>query len=288
MYIHEGFPGQRLRVMPAPLARAALKRPATSQILVTDCGYFPRAMDHGRSRPLGSAQLIVILCAEGAGWCELPTGSHIVRSGQALVIPPGTPHSYGADPSDPWSIWWLHIAGSDVHELFTAMRVNEERPVIGIRDPYRTSALIDEALTRMETDESTSSLVAAAGAAWHLLALLAADQTNPSQREDPVRQCVIYLQDRIGLRTSVGELAALAGLSPSHFAALFTRATGHGVLEYQTSLRMSRARELLDQTSESVAAVSRAVGYTDALYFSRQFRKHHGVSPSEYRAHAKG
>ncbi len=39
----EGFPGQRMRVLPRPLVAQALAAPATAQLLVTDVGFFPRA-----------------------------------------------------------------------------------------------------------------------------------------------------------------------------------------------------------------------------------------------------
>jgi AraC-like DNA-binding protein len=102
------------------------------------------------------------------------------------------------------------------------------------------------------------------------------------------QQAQQYLREHVGARTSVVALAALAQLGPSHFAALFRRATGTGVLRYQTRPRMSRARELLDTTDQPIAEIARTLGYTDPFYFSRQFRAVHGTSPSDYRGQHKG
>jgi AraC-like DNA-binding protein len=280
-----GFTGERISVLARPLLREALDRPVTSRLLVTDCGYFPHAADHLRSRTEGSPQAIVILCVEGAGWCRLPSGRHDVEAGRALVIPAGLAHEYGATADRPWTIWWLHLGGADVAELIGALA----GPVVPVGDVYRAVSLIDEVLTRMERDDSVRSRQAAAGAAWHLLALLAAGQTGaPAGRSDTIQQAQQYLREHLGTRTSVAELAALARLSPSHFAALFRRATGTGVLQYQTRLRMSRARELLDTTDQAVAEIARTLGYADPFYFSRQFRAVHGMSPSDYRIQHKG
>ncbi|MDN3354215.1 AraC family transcriptional regulator [Actinomadura sp. DC4] len=280
-----GFTGERISVLARPLMRQALDLPLTSRLLVTDCGHFPYAADHLRSRTNGSPQAIVIICVEGAGWCRLPSGRAEVEAGQALVIPAGVPHEYGAAGDDPWTIWWLHLGGADVAELVGALT----GPVVRVGDVYRAVSLIDEVLTLMERDDSVRGRQAAAGAAWHLLALLAASQTGaPASRTEAIHQAQRYLREHLGARTSVAELATLARLSPSHFAALFRRATGTGVLQYQTRLRMSRARELLDTTDRSVAEIARALGYADPFYFSRQFRSVHGTSPSAYRTQNKG
>jgi AraC-like DNA-binding protein len=51
---------------------------------------------------------------------------------------------------------------------------------------------------------------------------------------------------------------------------------------------MARARSMLDTTTMSVTEVANAVGYPDPLYFSRHFRRVHGVNPTTYRAQHKG
>lgn len=284
----DGFAGQRLQVLPRPLVAEALRRPATSRIVVTDCGYFPHAVSHGRRRPRGAAQAIVILVTEGSGWCVLDGDRVPVRRGQVLVVPPGEPHEYGADDDTPWTIWWMHVTGPDVGELLRAARLSVARPVVALREPYAAAALVERALERLERDDSVPSLVAASGAAWHLLALLAADQAAGRPHDDPVARVTEYLQLHSGERTSVADLAALVGLSASRLAELFRRQTGTSILAYQTRQRMSRARELLDTTDLPVASVGRAVGYDDPYYFSRHFHKIHGMSPSFYRSHDKG
>lgn len=284
----EGFPGQRLRVLARPLVAESLTRPGTSRLVVTDCGMFPRAAQHARTRPQGVDQAIVLACTEGDGWYRTGGERHAVEAGQVVVIPPGVPHAYGAGKVHPWTIWWLHLAGDDVTDLLRAADLDTPRPPLWVDDLYRLTALIDEALTHLEHDDSPGATMGASGAAWHLLALLTPDQRPSRDRMDPVRRVIGFLQSQVATRTTVAELAAMANLSPSHFAALFRRATGLGVLQYQTSLRMTKARVLLDTTDDPVSAVARTVGYADPFYFSRQFHAIHGMSPSAYRAAAKG
>ena len=260
-----------------------------SQLLVTDVGYFPRASTHGRARKNGAAQHIVIICAAGRGTCTLPSGVHQVRAGQALAIPAGLPHRYEADADDPWTIWWMHLVGQQVPALLASIGATPDNPVFGLGDPARVVSLIDTIIRRMERDETMATLLASSGAAWHAMALLAADRRSISrQQADPVEATIEHLRANVSSRISLADLAGMAGLSVSHYSALFRRATGYGALEYQTRLRMGTARELLDTTDRPVASVAAQVGFTDALYFSRQFRRIHGMSPTEYRSHDKG
>ncbi|WP_020012986.1 AraC family transcriptional regulator [Promicromonospora sukumoe] len=274
-----------MRVLPQPLVARARTRPVTSQLLVTDVGFYPRAAQHSRSRPQGAAQDIVMVCGAGRGTCVVGPDVHQVGTGGAVIIPAGTPHSYEADAADPWTIWWMHVTGPALAALFAGTDVTVRRPVVQLSDPSRVIALADTVLRRMERDETASSLAAAAGAAWHALALIAADRgTTTPDRAAPIENTLEFLRANLADQVTVPELARMAGLSQSHYAALFRRATGFGVLEYQTRLRMASARELLDTTDRTVASIARQVGYPDPLYFSRRFRRIHSMSPSEYRA----
>ncbi len=285
----EGFPGQRMRVLPRPLVSKAMASSTTAELLVTDVGFFPRASSHGRARKNGAGQHIVIVCAAGRGTCTLPTGVHSVRAGQALAIPAGLPHRYEADSDDPWTIWWMHLVGRQVPDLLATIGATPEQPVFGLGDPARVVSLIDTIIRRMERDETMATLLASSGAAWHAMALLAADRRTISrQQADPIEATIEHLRSNVSTRVSLAELAGMAGLSVSHYSALFRRATGYGALEFQTRLRMGAARELLDTTDRSIASVASQVGFADPLYFSRQFHRIHGISPTEYRSHDKG
>ncbi len=226
----------------------------------------------------------MIACTEGSGWAIVDDVPMQVRAGDVLVLPSGVPHSYGADAELPWTIWWCHLRGADAGELRAS---TTDRPLLALRQPDRVVALLDEILSHLERDHGTASMVGATGAAWKLFTQLAIDRMLPA-RDDPLHRAMAFIADRLDADLGVPELAALVGVSPSHLGALFRRATSGGVLAYRTGLRMARARTLLDRTDSTVAEVARAVGFDDPLYFSRQFSRKHGVSPTEYRGETKG
>lgn len=286
MTIADGFPGQRMLVLPRPRVREALQLPGTAHLVVTDCGYFPDAQSHGRVRTTPIPQAVVIVCSRGSGWYETPTGRSPVRAGQVLILPPGLPHAYGADDDDPWTVWWLHVEGRDLAEFLVAAGMTVESPLRDLADVYRVVALIAEVLHWMERDTTTASILASAGAAWHLMALLASDRTAGDTRSGSIDRAADFLRDHVDERVTVAELAAMVRMSPSHFSTLFKRQFGYPVLQYQTQLRMTRARELLDTTELPISTIAARAGYPDSFYFARQFKKSHGVTPMRYRRRA--
>ena len=289
MLIPDGFLGQRLHVLPKPRVAEALAAPITERLLVTDAGHFPHAAAHGRRRPEGAREAVVILCTAGRGWVDTGDSTAPVGPGEVAIIAPGVPHRYWADFDDPWTIWWLHVAGADATALVSAVIEERTSPVVTARDAFSAKTLIEHAVAALERDETDSSLYAASGAAWNLLAQLASDRARGTlESGDRIRMAQDHLREHLDSPTSITELATLAGMSTSHFSALFKKAAGMSAVEYVKRLRSARARELLITTDASIADIARAVGYSDAFYFSRQFRAVNGTSPSEYRAEFHG
>src|SRR5690606_12641505 len=92
-----------------------------------------------------------------------------------------------------------------------------------------------------------------------------------------------YMHDNLQQRLSLAQLAALAGLSPAHFATRYRQLTGVSPIQHFLHLKVEQACQLLDSTDWSFYAISNELGYEDSYYFSRLFKKVMGQSPSSYR-----
>ena len=88
-----------------------------------------------------------------------------------------------------------------------------------------------------------------------------------------------YMDEDISLNTA----ANVANVSSNHFSALFSQNMGQTFIEYLTTLRMNKAKELLRCTGMRSSEIAGEVGYKDAHYFSYLFKKTQGMTPSEYR-----
>ncbi|MDN4482262.1 AraC family transcriptional regulator [Demequina lignilytica] len=287
MVIAEGFPGQRKLVLTPRAVAEARRRPGTRHLVVTDVGYFPEARRHGMVRERPIDQAVVLLCTRGAGHVSTPEGRFAVAPGQAAVIPPGVPHDYQAEEKRPWTLWWMHVIGQDLEEFLEAAGITARSPIRTVGDILHAASLVEETLRWMERDITDATQLASSGAAWHLMALLAAGRSPSDHRSRAIDAAADRIRQAPEVRLDIEALASSCHLSRSHFSALFTRQLGMSVLRFQTELRMSRARELLDTTELSVARVADRVGYDDAYYFTRQFGKVHGMTPTAYRRRAE-
>jgi AraC-like DNA-binding protein len=262
----------------------ALREAPTSLLLTTDVGYYPVAAHHGIVRPNGASEAIVIVCLAGLGWCQSGDTRLAVHGGQALVIGPGVPHSYHADPSDPWSIWWLHIAGSAVAPWISRLGAAQSPQLIALSSASVAAKDIAQALTIMETRPSQAALAQSATHAWLLFSTLLRNKIGIAHSgAEAVRLAEEYLRDHSAEQVRVPDVAAAVGMSCSHLTVLFRQTTGTTIVEYLTRLRMARARELLALSTLTVKEVAAAVGYEDPFYFSRRFHDLHGCSPSDFR-----
>ena len=290
--VADGFPGQRMVVLPRPVVARALSGPLPTSLIPSDIGYFPKAKSHYFQRSEGSPQLILILCVQGQGWVKFERETYRIRPGHLLVIRPYLPHTYGADTRFPWSIYWCHAAGAVAANFGENLLSQDASPVLETSDYPRLIALFTEMLDELEQGYSLDHLLPASAALFHLLGLVY--KLNRSQRDSGmnsvlrVRQVADYLQQSPERPVSVGALAEMANLSVSHFCALFKRTTGFAPIDYLLHMRVQRACELLDTTDQPIKRIAGEMGFSDALYFSRTFRKVHGISPTAYRSIAKG
>ena len=88
-----------------------------------------------------------------------------------------------------------------------------------------------------------------------------------------------YIRQNLHKRLTLGELAEQCGMDEARFSYLFFRIYHIRPIDYLIRLRLKKAAELLSQ-GMSVAEAADQVGYQDALYFSRLFKKHYGFAPS--------
>ncbi|WP_084183462.1 helix-turn-helix domain-containing protein [Nevskia soli] len=95
-----------------------------------------------------------------------------------------------------------------------------------------------------------------------------------------------YIRNNLERNLPVEALAAVAGLSPTHFARAFKNSVGVTPHHYLTQQRVEKAAQLLAESDRSMAEIAQAVGFSDQSHLSRRFTRLVGTTPGAYR-HAR-
>lgn len=98
-----------------------------------------------------------------------------------------------------------------------------------------------------------------------------------------ILDCASYLQLHIGQKVTMAELSDNLGYNKNYLSSEFSREVGMTISDYLLELRMERAKILLLNTDKSVQQIGDELGFNSVSYFSAQFRKKSGQSPSAFR-----
>jgi AraC family transcriptional regulator len=103
-----------------------------------------------------------------------------------------------------------------------------------------------------------------------------------------LRAVVEYIEEHLDAGPTLEQLAAVARLSPYHFARQFKAATGRPPYQYVILRRVERGKQLLQaETGLSLAEVAAHAGFSDQSQFSRHFKRFVGVTPGQFRMPAR-
>jgi AraC family transcriptional regulator len=97
-----------------------------------------------------------------------------------------------------------------------------------------------------------------------------------------LRRVTAYIEDHIGQRISLDELARQAGVSRFHFARQFRLSTGESAMSYLRRVRIERSKSILQARETTIAEVAARLGFSDQSHFTRIFGRLVGVSPGSF------
>ena len=107
---------------------------------------------------------------------------------------------------------------------------------------------------------------------------LVSHNTHMSKMERTLKHLHNHYDDKL----DVEQLASMANMSASTFHRNFKQITASSPIQYVKKLRLSKARDLLQDQGIKVKQVAAQVGYESATQFSREFTRYFGISPSDY------
>jgi AraC-like DNA-binding protein len=227
----------------------------------------------------------LILCIRGRGDVSIRGRRHPVAAGQLAWVACHRPHEHGADPRDPWELYWIRVDGPRLSRIAEVLDV-ESNPVFVECDFDSAALAYREIFDLMEGSRPDApALIHAAAARLIALAFASRQRQQPAERQSPPvleraveRMKLFYFQ-----KHRAAELAALCGMSESHFTRLFRAAFGTTPIDWLRRERISQAKRRLVETRDAIKEIAAQVGYGDHYFFSKDFKRFTGVPPRAYR-----
>ena len=194
-----------------------------------------------------------------------------------------------ADENIPWEVLWMRVEGQQMEHARAVLSV-EERPVFeGL--PERETLEVFHHVKDLLMNRSSTADAALNCCVAELLGYLVQSREAKEPRSERHIQND-YPEFRPALEQMAadpkrswraGELAKLCGLSERHFFRRFKEATGFSPINWLRRERISLAQAKLLERGSSIKQIADQVGYNDVFFFSRDFKRHTGSCPSEYR-----
>jgi AraC-like DNA-binding protein len=222
----------------------------------------------------------------GKGFFEFGPTVHELKKGNLFYIPPQAQPKYYPDHQDPWIYAWIGFDGIQVDRLLAHASVSGDNPVlednsddvlfnhfINLSDRYATIGILD---------------IQCLGIVYQLIDdLISISRKNGTNGANPkkshIKEAMEFVMYNYQFPIKVTDIADSLGITSNYLANIFTEQMGQSPKRYLTAYRMDKAGFLLKTGNFEVREIARMVGYKSAFHFSNEFKKHTGLSPTEYR-----
>lgn len=251
----------------------------------------------------GSRSMVLFMASQYS--CTAATADYGDGLEDHFLPRPWPIHLIPADTSYRWVIngpaqlialqWDLRDVWDHFPELSNARPATfEPLTRYGFEDP-----LIQQLILRLwyeaSTEHPNGKLFADSLFSSLLLALLArpTPQYPPLARRERLtpaqyKRVTGYLEANLQSDIGLPDLAAVAGLSPSHFSRCFKTTSGASPYRFLLNLRIARSKVLLETTAMDMFNIAQEVGFEDQSRFTKNFRQMTGLTPTAYRIERRG
>lgn len=254
----------------------------------------PRGYDFRapKGRVLREYQLIYI--SAGRGWFKSAASGKVpIAAGQVILLFPDVWHSYAPEPETGWDEHWVGLNGDLVRQLVRRGFFTPENPVLRAGEENRLLTLFREVMEATHGNHPALQQIVAT-TTLRMLALLYSVQQSTLAGDAHslkiIHQSVTRMReasDAGDTKLTIPDLARDLHVSYRWFRRAFAHHTGLSPHQYFLEIRLARARDLLAQTTLTTKEIAERVGFEDAQYFCRLFRKKIGQTPGLWRERAQ-
>lgn len=262
-------------------------------VYINCCGYEKGfSSDNRICRTHGRSDYLLLYTPKGRVYTSESNKETIHPSGTILLYRPGQPQVYEYKVKDNPESLFIHFSGEDVEKLLKIYSINQQSVFhIPSNDELKTMffRLIEECQSGRHLHLESASLMLqniflyVGRNALKPSVTDSADNCSEHEFHSDITNAINYFHKHYNEKINIKDYARTLGISANWFIAIFKKYTYLTPVQFILTIKISKAKSLLESTTLSIAEVASRVGYSDPMYFSRQFKQHTGISPLEYR-----
>ncbi len=211
-----------------------------------------------------------------------------LKTGDMFILPKGKVTFYQADGEHPWTYLWVGFSGSKAENILSKTQLLDHYFCHSTLESKVLDQIVKLTQFRDQKLDDVTELQLIAEL-YKLLAFLMEELPSKTISKSDrliqgyIRKTKQIIHSRYANTLKVNEIADKLNLNRSYLYKIFKEETGYSIKDYLSQIRMEKSADLLTSTDFHISEVANAVGFTDALAFSKAFKKHFGQSPSNYR-----
>lgn len=218
----------------------------------------------------------------GKGELHINQKTYKIHAGQYFIIYPKQTAYYKADEKDPWFYRWIEFDGSFSEKLMTVAGFTNDNHLINDDNN------VGEALKNI-IDLGWSDYELIMSYFWFFIAALTKGKLlkkDENTAETYISNAKNYIQSNIHKRITVSEIAQFLNIDRSHLTRIFKSICDISTKQYIINLKMEMASQSLKKSNMTIKEVANSVGYDNQMEFSKLFKKHYYVTPTQWREKA--
>jgi AraC family transcriptional regulator, arabinose operon regulatory protein len=226
-----------------------------------------------------------VYVANGEGSYSVLNREYKVDENDFFVLPAKYASTLKPSHQNPWSIYWAYFSGTQAakvvqHLMGKGNAPRKAKPLVG------RVAQFNDILHHLELMENIENLVYANSRFYTFLCSfrLMVLSAKKYGKKDGVIQSIEFMRENINGAITLEELADVAGLSASHYCALFKQKTMQTPMQLYTSMKIQRACQLLQSRNQTIKSIAYTLGFFDQYHFSKVFKQVMGIAPKTFRS----
>ena len=280
---------RRYYVIPQSVQKRMNQHPLCKNLFLTELGFEGDTAFRPFKKHTAGNHYLLIYVAKGEGWYAVKERTYPVAENDYFVVSHDVALKLGSSSQNPWSIYWAFFSGTQAPNIYehlmgkNNLAPRKAKPLVG------RIAQFNDILHHLELLENIENLVYANSRFYSFLCSfrLTVLSSKKHAKKDGVIQSIEFMRDNIHGNVTLQDLAKAAGLSVSHYCALFKNKTMQSPLNLYTSMKVQRACQMLQDKDQTIKSIAYSLGFFDQYHFSRVFKQIMGASPKYFKNHRR-